>query len=131
MRGREKRGDYRGMGCSACHVLYSNDGFYEGDDKTIAKVKPGHMRKHQTLERPGAGHRRGTFGDRQSQNIVEDLINAKTGGRRRGDEDPGSHYRKGAPGDWIHHFTAEHRQYFKKRYNDVLLKLGYERDANW
>ena len=35
VRGREKRGDFRGMGCSACHVLYSNDGYYEGNDKTI------------------------------------------------------------------------------------------------
>ena len=35
VRGREKRGDYRGMGCSACHVLYSNEGYYEGNDPTI------------------------------------------------------------------------------------------------
>ncbi len=49
VRGREKRGDYRGMGCSACHVLYSNNGFYEGNDKTIAKDKPGHMLKHEIV----------------------------------------------------------------------------------
>lgn len=49
VRGREKRGDYRGMGCSACHVLYSNNGFYEGNDKTIAKDKPGHMLKHKIV----------------------------------------------------------------------------------
>jgi len=49
VRGREKRGDYRGMGCSACHVLYSNDGFYEGNDKTIPKDKPGHMLKHEIV----------------------------------------------------------------------------------
>lgn len=49
VRGREKRGDYRGMGCSACHVLYSNDGFYEGNDKSISKEKPGHMLKHEIV----------------------------------------------------------------------------------
>ncbi len=49
VRGREKRGDYRGMGCSACHVLYSNDGLYEGNDKTIAKDQPGHMLKHEIV----------------------------------------------------------------------------------
>ena len=49
VRGREKRGDYRGMGCSACHVLYSNDGYYEGNDKSIAKDKPGHMLKHEIV----------------------------------------------------------------------------------
>ena len=49
VRGRERRGDYRGMGCSACHVLYSNDGFYEGNDKSIPKDKPGHMLKHEIV----------------------------------------------------------------------------------
>ncbi len=49
VRGREKRGDYRGMGCSACHVLYSNDGYYEGKDKSIDKTKPGHMLKHEIV----------------------------------------------------------------------------------
>ncbi len=47
VRGREKRGDWRGMGCSACHILYSNDGFYEGNDPTIPKDQPGHMLKHR------------------------------------------------------------------------------------
>jgi len=47
VRGREKRGDYRGMGCSACHILYSNDGYYEGEDKSINKNEPGHMLKHR------------------------------------------------------------------------------------
>ena len=45
--GREKRGDYRGAGCSACHVPYSNNGFYEGGDKTIPKDQPGHMLVHK------------------------------------------------------------------------------------
>ena len=47
VRGREKRGDYRGMGCSACHILYSNDGYYEGEDKSINKDEPGHILKHR------------------------------------------------------------------------------------
>lgn len=45
--GREKRGDYRGAGCSSCHVPYSNDGFYEGNDPTIAKDQPGKLLTHQ------------------------------------------------------------------------------------
>lgn len=49
VRGRERRGDFRGMGCSACHILYSNDGFYEGNDKTIPKDKPGHLLKHEVV----------------------------------------------------------------------------------
>lgn len=47
VRGREKRGDYRGMGCGACHILYSNDGYYEGNDPSIKKDEPGHMLKHR------------------------------------------------------------------------------------
>ncbi len=44
--GRQRRGDYRGMGCSACHIPYSNDGFYEGGDPTIPKDEPGRLLRH-------------------------------------------------------------------------------------
>ncbi|GAB4239348.1 MAG: selenite/tellurite reduction operon c-type cytochrome ExtM [Methyloligellaceae bacterium] len=47
VKGREKRGDFRGMGCSSCHVLYSNNGFYEGGDPTINKEEKGHMLQHR------------------------------------------------------------------------------------
>ncbi len=46
-KGRQKRGDFRGIGCSSCHIPYSNDGFYEGNDPTIPKDEPGHMLVHQ------------------------------------------------------------------------------------
>jgi len=49
VRGREKRGDYRGMGCSSCHIPYSNDGYYEGNDKSINKDQPGHILKHEII----------------------------------------------------------------------------------
>lgn len=45
-KGRFKRGDFRGMGCSSCHIPYSNEGFYEGADTNISK-KPGHLLVHQ------------------------------------------------------------------------------------
>lgn len=44
--GRNKRGDYRGMGCSACHMPYSNEGFYEGQDSIINKEKAGKVLVH-------------------------------------------------------------------------------------
>lgn len=47
VKGREKRGDFRGQGCSSCHIPYSNDGYYEGNDQTIDKNEPGHMLTHQ------------------------------------------------------------------------------------
>jgi hypothetical protein len=45
-KGRSRRGDYRGIGCSSCHIPYSNEGFYEGFDKNISK-KRGHLLTHQ------------------------------------------------------------------------------------
>ncbi len=47
VKGREKRGDYRGQGCSSCHIPYGNEGYYEGKDPTINKKEKGHMLTHQ------------------------------------------------------------------------------------
>jgi decaheme cytochrome c component MtrC/MtrF-like protein len=46
VKGRQKRGDYRGMGCSTCHIPYGNEGFYEGGDATVPRDEPGHMLVH-------------------------------------------------------------------------------------
>ncbi len=54
-----------------------------------------------------------------------------SGGRRRGQEDEGSHWRKGVHGDWANHLTAAHVELFKQRYNDLLLQYGYETDPDW
>ena len=35
--GHQRDGDYRASGCSACHVIYSDAGTYEGGDKAIPK----------------------------------------------------------------------------------------------
>ena len=55
----------------------------------------------------------------------------KSGGRKPGEEDIKSHFRKGISGDWKNHFTSEHIEYFREHYNDLLIKLGYEIDSNW
>lgn len=46
-KGRAKRGDWRGMGCSACHIPYGNEGLYEGGDPTIPKDEAGHLLVHE------------------------------------------------------------------------------------
>jgi hypothetical protein len=68
----------------------------------------------------------------QVAEIVErnDFAN-KSGGRKPGEEDVQSHYRKGVPGDWRNHFTDKHKDYVKKNLNGLLVKLGYERDDRW
>jgi Outer membrane cytochrome MtrC/MtrF-like, domains II/IV len=46
VRGRQTRGDYRGMGCSACHIPYGNEGTYEGADKTLPRNQRGRLLVH-------------------------------------------------------------------------------------
>ena len=46
VKGRQKRGDFRGMGCSSCHIPYSNEGLYEGHDPTMPRDEPGRMLVH-------------------------------------------------------------------------------------
>ena len=45
-KGRQKRGDFRGIGCASCHIPYSNEGYYEGNDKAINKKEKGHLLVH-------------------------------------------------------------------------------------
>ena len=46
VKGRNKRGDFRGMGCAACHIPYNNAGLYEGDDQTIKRDQVGYSMVH-------------------------------------------------------------------------------------
>ena len=55
----------------------------------------------------------------------------RTKGRKPGEEDRGSHFRKGVSGDWLNHFNLEHLQAFKKRYEDLLFQFGYETEPDW
>jgi lipopolysaccharide transport system ATP-binding protein len=54
-----------------------------------------------------------------------------SGGRSKGTEDPVSHYRKGIAGDWRNYFTPRVADAFKKRFGDILIAAGYEKDLNW
>ena len=54
-----------------------------------------------------------------------------SGGRKPGEEDPDSFYRKGIAGDWKNVFTGRDRQVFKEAAGDLLIKLGYEKDNDW
>jgi hypothetical protein len=63
--------------------------------------------------------------------LKEKSFENMSGGREKGEEDVTSHYRKGKPGDWANHFTPEIKQAFKARFNEVLLKTGYEQNDEW
>jgi hypothetical protein len=45
-------GDYRGQGCSACHVPYADDGLSTTRDPTVDRYEPGHPRKHEMVRFP-------------------------------------------------------------------------------
>ncbi len=46
VRGAQRRGDYHGLGCAACHIPYSDEGFYEGLDPSIPCHAKGKMLVH-------------------------------------------------------------------------------------
>lgn len=54
-----------------------------------------------------------------------------TSGRVEGQENIKSHFRKGISGDWKNHFNQQHKKFFKDNYNDLLIKMGYEKNDNW
>jgi hypothetical protein len=58
--------------------------------------------------------------------VHKNRFGARSGGRKKGQEDAESHYRKGVPGDWKNHFTDKHVNTFMERHGGLLRKLEYE-----
>lgn len=67
----------------------------------------------------------------QLREIVSRNSFTKRAGRKPGEEDIASHYRKGISGDWRNYFTPKITQEFKNRFGQVLIDTGYEKDLNW
>jgi lipopolysaccharide transport system ATP-binding protein len=63
--------------------------------------------------------------------VQANRFEARTGGRKPGEEDLGSHERKGVAGDWRTHFTDKIRKTFRTLYGSVLIATGYEKNFNW
>lgn len=63
--------------------------------------------------------------------IISYNIFESASGRKRGQEDVNAHLRKGIAGDWRNYFTDRLKEGFKKRFGDVLIKTGYEKDLSW
>lgn len=47
-------------------------------------------------------------------------------GRKPGEEDVNSHYRKGVSGDWKNHLTEKHLEHFRNIHGDLVERLGYQ-----
>lgn len=64
-------------------------------------------------------------GDRLLAVVYEHRFDRKAGGRSRGEEDRGSHYRKGVSGDWRNHLGPGHLAALDERFPDLLDVTGY------
>lgn len=64
-------------------------------------------------------------------NVYRQRFEAKSGGRKKGQVDANSHYRKGVHGDWINHFTPRVLEEFVRQYGQQVVKMGYETDISW
>ena len=69
------------------------------------------------------------------KSIKKNTFQKLSGGRKSGDQDKQSFYRKGVAGDWKEYFDKDLLDYFKKvharRWNKLLVDLGYEQDLDW
>ncbi|MCP5100313.1 MAG: sulfotransferase domain-containing protein [Chloroflexi bacterium] len=52
-------------------------------------------------------------------------------GRKPGEENSKSHFRKGITGDWKNYMKPAHIARFKEIAGQQLIELGYEKDMNW
>jgi tetratricopeptide (TPR) repeat protein len=78
----------------------------------------------------------GIFPEFLSNHLLENIIQAHSfdrlsKGRKPGEEDSGSHYRKGIHGDWVNYISGKNKDYFKGKYGQLLIDLGYEDDFDW
>jgi hypothetical protein len=66
------------------------------------------------------------------QEVVEaNQFQQKSGGRMAGEVDLDHHYRQGVHGGWRAYFFPELTARFKAEYADLLVRLGYETNAEW
>jgi hypothetical protein len=63
--------------------------------------------------------------------LAESTFERMSGGRRRGEDAPGQHVRKGIVGDWLSYFTAADAAAFDRAAGSTLIAQGYEQDASW
>jgi lipopolysaccharide transport system ATP-binding protein len=54
-----------------------------------------------------------------------------SGGRKPGQEDINSHFRKGVAGDWKNQFSPHIKDVFKERFGEALKICGYEKGNDW
>jgi hypothetical protein len=96
------------------------------------------VRYEDLLVRPNEEVERllGFLGVDTDQMLVEHCVSSASfeklsRGRKRGEEDPSSFYRKGVAGDWKYLFDECDRQIYKEEAGELLIRLGYENNGGW
>lgn len=68
--------------------------------------------------------------EKQLQELISDYSFEKlSGGRKHGEEDRNSHYRKGVSGDWKNYFNEEIKEKFEEIAGHLVTRLGYSWDG--
>jgi hypothetical protein len=96
------------------------------------------VRYEDLLVRPNEEVKRllGFLGVDTDESLVEHCVSSASferlsRGRRRGQEDPSSFYRKGVAGDWKYLFDEHDKQIYKEEAGELLIRLGYEKNDGW
>lgn len=63
--------------------------------------------------------------------VFDNRFEKLSGGRKKGEGDVKSHFRKGIAGDWRNHFTPKLERIFKERHGELLVQLGCEAGLDW
>ena len=73
--------------------------------------------------------------DEKIRSAIEANSFAKKAGRKQGEEDKSSFYRKGVSGDWKNYFDDKMKEHFITalggEWNKLLIEMGYESNAKW
>ena len=108
------------------------------DGPTLLGANYSEVRYEDLLERPEeeVGRLLEFLGAEASEKIVRRCVSSAsfeklTKGRRRGQEDASSFFRKGIAGDWRNVFTEQDKLIFKEEAGDLLIRIGYEKDDDW
>jgi hypothetical protein len=68
---------------------------------------------------------------RRGEGVIDHCVRAtrfeRVSSRRRGEEDPGSHFRKGVAGDWRDVFAERDLRIYQELAGERLVEMGYEK----
>ncbi len=104
---------------------------WAGGSSDVLKYEDILGRDMEILERVLLGHCRLAVPPEKLREVVLANRFEARAGRKRGQEDLGSHERKGVAGDWKNHFTDTVAKAFKNRFGELLVQAGYEQNDRW